>query len=231
MHVLSHLLLRIGLILAALALFFVLVLLAAIGIVEAHFQGDARLPADCALVFGAAVYASTQPGPAIVRRVETAANLYRSHQVNRLILSGGRGEGNIASEAEVMQKQAIDDGVSASDITLEDQSHSTLENLLYSQNLTSRCKSVVGISDAYHLARIALLADRLGWKNFTTYPSDIRPDRGSENRSVLREAVAYLYYAFYVDAWIPTEMIQKHLQLKFRVPFFTGREVSIARTS
>jgi uncharacterized SAM-binding protein YcdF (DUF218 family) len=207
----GHLLIRLALGVAAVALFLALVLLAAIGIVEAHFQGDATFPADCALVFGAAVYASTQPGPAIVRRIATAADLYRSHQVNRLILTGGRGEGNRASEAEVMKRQAILEGVSASDIVTEDQSHSTWENLLNSRNLTSDCKSVVGISDAYHLARIELLARRMGWTELKTQPAEIRPDRGSENRSVLREAVAYIYYAFHIDEWISTDAIQKHL--------------------
>lgn len=189
----------------------IIAVFSAMGIVYAHFNGDAQLPADCALVFGAAVYASSQPGPAIVRRVSTASSLYRLHQVNRLILSGGRGEGNQASEAEVMKKQAMMAGVRASDIVLEDQSHSTWENLLYSQNLTSHCKSVVGISDAYHLARIELLARRLGWKDLKTIPAAIHPESGSENRSVLREAFAYLYYAFHIDRWISTDTLQEHL--------------------
>src|SRR5687768_11009949 len=44
-------------------------------IIYAHFDGSATLPADCGLVFGAAVYSQYLPGPAITRRIEAAAAL------------------------------------------------------------------------------------------------------------------------------------------------------------
>lgn len=181
--------------------------------VKSHFKGSATLPADCALVFGAAVYGNL-PGPAIVRRVETAATLYKEKKVNTLILSGGRGEGNQQSEATIMRREAVRRGVSAQDIVMEDASHSTWENLLYSQNLTSECSSVVGISDAYHLARIALIADRQGWVNFGTVPAGTRPPEMSENQSVLRETFAYLYYALRMDYWITKETLQRNFELR-----------------
>lgn len=177
--------------------------------VKQHFQGNGTVPADCALVFGAAVYGSV-PSPAITRRVSTAAALYRDKKVKKLILSGGRGEGNRQSEATVMRREAIELGVSANDIAIEDQSHSTWENLLYSKNLTSQCSSIVGISDGYHLARIELLAERQGWENFGTIPAAIRPPEASEHRSVLRETFAYLYYALWMNEWMTKESLLKN---------------------
>ncbi len=177
--------------------------------VKQQFAGNGTLPADCALVFGAAVYGSI-PSPAILRRVSTAATLYREEKVKKLILSGGRGEGNRQSEATVMRREAINLGVDAEDISIEDQSHSTWENLLYSQNLTSQCSSIVGISDGYHLARIELLARRQGWKNFGTIPTELRPPEMSEHRSVLRETFAYLYYALWMNEWITKESLLKN---------------------
>jgi len=189
----------------------VLVFVGAILQVYSQFDGDAAtaLPADCAIVFGAAVYGNRLPGPAIVRRVSTAAELYRNQQVNRLILSGGKGEGNTRSEAQVMKTEAIGQGVRASDITLEEESHSTWENILYSKNLTSGCKSVVGISDAYHLARIELVARRQGWGVLKTIPAGNRPAAEKEQKSALREVFAYIYYALYLDKFVTTDVLEE----------------------
>lgn len=178
--------------------------------VYSQFDGDSdALPADCAIVFGAAVYSNRLPGPAIVRRVSTAAELYRTDQIQTLILSGGRGVGNTKSEAAVMLREAVGQGVRTADILLEEESHSTWENILYAKNLTSNCKSVVGISDAYHLARIELVARRQGLKDFHTIPAGNRPHIEQEKKSVLREVFAYLYYALYLDKWITKSALEE----------------------
>lgn len=185
-----------------------LVIVAGIGTVAAIVLGSARgsyqLPADCALVFGAAVYGHNVPGPAIVRRISTAAALYKEGSVRRLILSGGVGRGNRESEASVMRLQAMDRGVDARDIVLEEQAHSTWENILYTRPLTDNCNSVIGVSDGYHLARIDLLAWRQGWKELQTYPAVERPPEESERRSQIREIFAYMYYLLYLDVLLPT---------------------------
>lgn len=172
-------------------------------IIHTYFDGTAELPADCALVFGAAVYGQNQPGPAITRRVAAAANLYKEGQVKTLVLSGGKGRGVRESEADVMRALAVELGVPPEDIVTEDQSHSTWENITNSQNLTSQCSSVVGVSDQYHLARIELLSWRQGWGELQTSPAQDRPPQKSEQRSVLREVFAYIYYVFYLDKVFP----------------------------
>ncbi len=174
--------------------------------VHESFEGNAEFPVDCAVVFGAAVYRGSYPGPAIVRRVAAAAELYRNHQVNRLILSGGRGEGNAQSEAFVMRREALKQGVDMQDIVIEEQSRSTLENLRYTQNLTSDCSSVVAISDQYHLGRIRLLAWRLGWFGLQIYPAqDREPVTGTERWSFQREVFGVLYYGMFLDYLWPLD--------------------------
>jgi vancomycin permeability regulator SanA len=166
------------------------------------FGGNAQLPADCGLVFGAAVYGYDRPGPALARRIATAARLYNEGQVKTLILTGGvgRGGGVSLSEASVMRTQAIAYGVKVFDIRTEDASHSTIENLTFSRELAKDCKSIVGISDAFHLTRIRMLAFRQGgWDHFTVHPADDRPTAASEMKSVVREVFAFLYYGLYFD--------------------------------
>ena len=181
---------------AAFLLLGVMLLVGVVSSILLHFRGTAELPAECAVVFGAAVYGYSRPGPSIVRRVSAAATLYREGRVERLILTGGegRGEGKSLSEALVMQREALGHGVRSSDIVLEGDSHSTLENIRYSKPLASSCSSVVGISDGFHLARIELLARQAGWPELSTYPTDIHPQPQSEFRSVVREVVGYTYY-------------------------------------
>lgn len=164
------------------------------------FVGNAVLPVDCAIVFGAAVNRGSQAGPAITRRVAAAADLYRNDQVQRLVLTGGRGEGNANTEAEVMQRVALQQGIAVADISLENNAHNTWENLLFSRNLTSDCKSVVAISDQYHLGRIRLLAWRQGWFDLQLYPAqDREPAAGIERWSFQREVFAVLYYGLFLD--------------------------------
>ncbi len=166
------------------------------------FEGTAQLPADCAIVFGAAVYGQSLPGPAIVRRVEAAATLYKDDKIQRVILSGGKGTDDRMSEAAVMRRQAISKGIAPSAITLEENAHSTWENIQFTRPLTKNCESVVAISDQYHLGRIRLLASRQGW-DLPTVPAQVRPAMLSEQRSVVREILAYIYYLLYLDAVLP----------------------------
>lgn len=158
------------------------------------FPGDAVLPAECGLVFGAAVHRTDDPGPGIMRRTSTAARLVHEGMVERLIFTGGRGAASNESEAAVMRGVAMRKGIDPDVITLEEQAASTWENLVYARPLVSGCRSIVGISDRYHLARIQYLADLQGWGKLTVFPADNPPNRLFMIRSVTREVIALLYY-------------------------------------
>jgi len=170
------------------------VALALVARVVLAFSPAASLPADCALVFGAAVHWDDVPGPGILRRTITAAKLMREGKVHRLILSGGRGDLHHQSEAEIMRRVAIREGVDPERIVLEDQSRSTWENLVYARPLLEDCTSVVAVSDAYHLARIRYLAAAQGWGSLSTYPASDLPRGTFLLRSVTREVSALLYF-------------------------------------
>ncbi len=168
-------------------------------------RGNAALPADCGVVFGAAVLPqrngsgrviTSQAGPAILRRVQTAADLYKRGMLKKIFLTGGRGEGMRLSEAEVMRKVAIQDGVKPESLRLESQSRSTEENIAFTKPLTGSCSSIVAISDNYHLARISLLSWQSHWK-VGTYPAASSAPFSFEWRSIVREVVAILYEAFF----------------------------------
>ena len=166
--------------------------------VFAAFPGNAELPFDCAVVFGAAVHRKNQAGPGITRRVQTAIDLYNEDQINRLILTGGRGDDYQHSEASVMNSVAIAGGVDPKDIFLEEKSNSTWENIRFTKPLAEDCESVIGISDRYHLARIRLIAGKQEWGSLMTYPASEVAPMEFEMFSVIREALGILYYLFVV---------------------------------
>lgn len=160
-------------------------------------DGSAKLPADCAMVFGARVYGlkdgRTVAGPGIDRRVSTAVRLFKEGKIKRLFLSGGKGDGFVKSEAQVMGALAQSRGVPASALTLEKESRSTRENLRNTEPLLKECTSIVGISDPYHLRRIEVLAWIEGI-TMSTIPTDTKPQYSFTVKSLLREALGILYY-------------------------------------
>lgn len=169
--------------------------------VWSHFDGSAGsleqrrgVGQTCGLVFGAAVHKNSLPGPGIARRVETATRLYHEGLLQHIILSGGKGDAGAASEAQVMRDVALDDGIKEGDLTLEGDSRSTWENLMYSRPLTGSCTTVIGISDRYHLARITFLAHLQGWGSLQTLPSDLEPPWPFQMKSIAREVAAMAYY-------------------------------------
>lgn len=179
-------------------------LVTAVGIVMRGRSGSARLPAECAVVFGATVHVEfdsagrrvgSKPGPGITRRVAAAARLYRQGMIRRVFLTGGRGEGMQLSEAAVMEQVARGEGIPAASIVLEDQSTSTWENLEMTRPRTSSCATVIGISDQTHLARIEMLARMQHW-NLPTYPADVTAGEWFEIENTAREALGILYYFF-----------------------------------
>ena len=174
--------------------------LVSLALILIGFRGNAVFPVECGLVFGAAITGRNTAGPAIVRRVDGAAELWKAGKVETLILTGGKGDSWRLSEAAVMRQQAVRDGVDGRDILVEDSARSTMENLENSRTIVEEhCDSVVAISDQYHMARIRLLAKRAGWGSLRTYGVPDRPAHG-ETWSVIRELSAYMYYAFGVNA-------------------------------
>lgn len=186
---------------AALCLFLGMCFIALVSAIFLAFRGNADFPADCAVVFGAAVHKGNMPGPGITRRMHTAIELYRKGNVNHLILSGGRGGPFVESEAHVMRGLALRSGVDAVDISVEEKSQSTWQNLLYSRSLVTDagCHSVVGVSDRYHLARIRYFAWLQDWDYVQTFPATDTAPREFEFRSVIREALIIILYTFVED--------------------------------
>lgn len=114
-----------------------------------------------AIVLGAAVWPGGTPSPALRRRAERAAALYRAGAVELIVASGGIGR-HAPSEAEAIRDVVTALGVPEAAVLLEDRSRNTRENLRFSQVLLPDGAKVLIVSDGWHLPRARLIAHRMG---------------------------------------------------------------------
>ena len=85
---------------------------------------DYRRRADCAVVLGARAYADGTPSGALRDRTDEGILLYKEGRVRFLVFSGGPGDGEF-TEAQVMRARAIDAGVPAAAIVLDERGVNT----------------------------------------------------------------------------------------------------------
>lgn len=104
-----------------------------------------------------------QPSAQYVQRLERGAALLQSRNALPLILLGGKGRASMLSEAGcganyLRHKHAI----GAEQMVLEDASRFTLENLRHLRDISQEYdKPLILISNRFHLARIASMAEGL----------------------------------------------------------------------
>lgn len=115
-----------------------------------------------AIVFGAGLSRSGRPTPILRDRVETAAQLYLSGKVEKLLMSGGVWS-YARSEPESMRDYAISLGVPAEAIVLDHAGQRTYDTCY-------RAKAVFGLDSAllvtqgFHLPRALFVCNALGLK-------------------------------------------------------------------
>lgn len=128
--------------------------------------GPDELPdagADVAIVLGAAVI-DGEPSPVFRERIAHAIDLYRVGKVERLIFTGAKGEGSGIAESEAARVLALAEGVPDQAILTEDESVTTMHNLVEAQLLMRDAGAATAliVSDPLHMRRAMEMADALG---------------------------------------------------------------------
>ena len=114
---------------------------------------------DCILVLGCGVWGE-EPSPMLRDRLEKGIELYKKGIAKKIIMSGDHGRSDY-DEVNVMKKYAIDRGVSSEDIFMDHAGFSTYESM-YRAKEVFNVKSVVIVSQEYHLYRAIYIAKNLG---------------------------------------------------------------------
>ncbi len=146
--------------------------------------------ADAIIVMGAAINT-----PALNNRTLEGLRLYEEGKAPVMILSGGRISDSDISEAEYMQKIIKQNAKGPVNTILEDGSHSTYENIIYSKAKLPEAKTVIVVSDEFHMARAALTARTNGFsKVYWSHPEPNYYSKSELHRYYLRELAAMVGY-------------------------------------
>jgi uncharacterized SAM-binding protein YcdF (DUF218 family) len=154
------------------------------------------LDADAAVVLGAAVW-SNQVSPVFRERINHALDLYRQRRVRKIIFTGGQGNRNEPTEAAAAKAYARLNGIPDEDILIEQNSHTTYENIVNAKQLTDTngLSKVLIVSDPMHMQRAMTMARDVG---LDAYPSPTPTTRyqswSSQLNELARETCYYLGY-------------------------------------
>lgn len=156
--------------------------------------------ADAIVVLGASQW-NEEPSPVFKARLNHAFYLYNEKISQNIILTGGVGEGETISEAQVGKNYLINKGVNEKNIFTENigrtswQSLNEAVKILDSLNLNS----VILTSDGFHMMRLKKMAKDLGIEVYSSpaFDSPIAKNKFIEFKYSLREAGVFLLYLLF----------------------------------
>jgi vancomycin permeability regulator SanA len=160
---------------------------------------DSLSHAECVLVPGAKVYSDTALSPVLKDRVDGAIAIYQAGKADRLLFSGDHGQTEY-DEVNAMMAYAISQGVPQEDIFLDHAGFSTYETMVRARDVFC-VKSVIIVTQKFHLSRAVYLARRLGL-DACGVNSDPRRYINA-TRDALREGLARVKDFFYINVLKP----------------------------
>ena len=178
-----------------LAAILIFILGTALSIVS-YSEKDETRQADAAIVLGASVY-DNSPSPVFCERINHAVELYKDGYVKAIIMTGGVGEGNIRSEADIAREYAEQQGVPEDVIFKEESSSITAGNLENAKKVMSEqnFSTALIVSDPLHMKRAMLYADDLGMTAYSSpTPTSLYRSWKTKLPFLMREEFFYIGY-------------------------------------
>jgi len=158
---------------------------------------DEREPADAIVVMGAAQY-DGRPSPVFAARLDHAIDLFHDGVAPRLIVTGGKREGDRTTEAASAKRYAIEHGVPEEAILSEDASRTTLQSIRRVAALMrgEGMGSAVFVSDPSHMLRVLRMASDEGISGFgsPTRTSPLERDAVARVDAIVHELGALAVY-------------------------------------
>ena len=156
-------------------------LIVVLGVMTARIwdQGarDERRPVDAIVVLGAAQY-NGRPSNIFAARLEHALELYEAGVAPVVVLTGGKAEGDVTTEAATGRAYLLARGVPEAALLAEDQGRTTLQSLGNVARLmrAEDLRTGLFVSDRTHMLRVLRIATDHGIEAYgsptTTSPID-----------------------------------------------------------
>lgn len=163
-----------------------LVYVMAFAYVAGASRQDHRGPADAIVVLGAAQY-DGRPSPVLQSRLDHALALYQQGVAPWIVLTGGIGAGDTASEAVVGQRYLVARNVPPEVLVVRPEGRSTEASIRSVADWMKQegQRRILFVSDPFHMARLRLEARRMGIEAYTS------PTRTSPISQNFRREVTY----------------------------------------
>lgn len=135
------------------------------GCIISGFSKNTDKELDYIVVLGAQLK-TTGPSWVLQYRLDTAYEYLTAHPDTKVIVSGGQGSNEPASEAQGMYDYLVKRGIEPGRIVLEDKSVNTEQNIRFSKEFLQADADKVGIvSNNFHVFRAVKLAKAAGYRN------------------------------------------------------------------
>ena len=146
------------------------------------------------LVLGAQIRGATKeeayPSPVLKERLDTAFLYWKQHPEITIVVSGGQGSDEPATESSIMASYLIEKGVPKEIIFEESSSKRTQENIQFSNERYSLTHIAIVTND-FHMYRAQMLANRQGIKQVSGLSATSKTATTFSN--YLREIIALGY--------------------------------------
>lgn len=164
-----------------------------------YSKTDEKSVADAAIVLGAGAD-DGGVSPVFRERINHGIWLYQNEYVDKIILTGGYGEGNDHSDAYIAREYALTQGVPETDILLEEKSTITQENIENAKAIMydNAYKTAILVSDPLHMKRAMLMAEDYGITAYSS-PTPTTMYKSTKNKLAFlaREVFFYVGYKIY----------------------------------
>lgn len=147
--------------------------------------------ADAVMVFGARVTNGIL-SDTLKNRVDKAIELYKAGVVGKILMTGDHGRENY-DEVNAMKQYAVDKGVPADDVFCDHAGFNSYESLYRARDVFM-CKSVILVTQEFHIYRTLYLAERLGLEAYGVIAPDAANANGLYNE--MRETLARVKAVF-----------------------------------
>lgn len=119
--------------------------------------------AQVALVLGASVYDDGSPTANLADRLKAGAALYKAGKVDRVLVSGDRGQAIEYDQVDVMHREMVRLGVPDRDVFTDHGGFDTWDSMVRAHKVYE-VKSAIVVTQGWHMPRALWLAKRAGLK-------------------------------------------------------------------
>ena len=127
--------------------------------------------------------------PTLADRLDVAVQYLNENPETKVVVCGGRGEDESATESSVMAKYLIDKGIDANRVYQEDKSRRTAEQFIFANRVLPLGKTVVVTND-FHILRSIMLAKRSGIHDVSGLSAPLALNNGDKYVALIREPLA-----------------------------------------